>query len=105
MPLMGLKPPKDPPTKWRGKVEKITPGGGGATDSPISSFSSFGLGWKGSIEGDRGESSGVRGMLMGRIAAWMGCRKRGYRRSCDRKDLFDPLNSLILRCLSLDSHH
>lgn len=72
-PLMGLKPLREPPTKCRGRVEMSTPGAG-ATDSPLSGFSSFGLGWKGRKGADMGESSGVRGMLTGRMAGWTGCR-------------------------------
>ena len=84
-PLMGLKPLKDPPTKWRGKVERIKPAGGEATGSATSTFCSFGLGWKGCMVADRGERSGVRGMLTGSITGWKGCRERERERSCDRK--------------------
>lgn len=84
---MGLKPPRDPPTKWRGKAERIKPAGGGAAGSTGSVFTSFGFGWKGSIAADRGDRSGVRGMLTGRLAGWMGCTGRGGGDgSCDRKD-------------------
>lgn len=49
-----------------------TLGGGGAAESLRSDFSSVVL--KGRKEGDMGERSGVRGMLSGRMAGWMGCR-------------------------------
>ncbi len=82
---MGLKPPSDPPTKWRGRVERSTPGAG-ATDSPLSGFTSFGLGWKGRKGADIGERSGVRGMLTGRIAGWMGCREGGEKKKTEVMD-------------------
>lgn len=71
-PLMGLKPLREPLMKWRGSAERSTPVAG-TTDSPRSVFTSFGLGWKEMKGPARGARSGVRGMVMGRMA---GCREQ-----------------------------
>lgn len=70
MPLMGLKPPSDPPTMCGGRVDRMTPGGE-TVDSARSGLSSLGFSGNGRKEVDMGERSGVRGRLTVRTG---GCR-------------------------------